>query len=428
MQRLSGRFAGLPGNMSKRREPQMKMGSLRDHFLGVAAKRLTAVDAEPKRSNQHEINTTSEMRKHFLGEVPQKFSAAYIYLGNDVLSAEDRATLYDTRMNQPHRGPEWRICYSSNPVTESMRENDSLFLAMDKGRRLHFIVAPGGSTSERQLSWLFDLQVGQNFKFSSKSIPFDDRELNLTAQYILDNIGIDAWQADPRTLDKITEQFGMEFPNTRDFSKLARQTCPDAPAEDDPDAALEMWIRREEAMFRRLEAKIVSPTIDDGFRDSQGMTDVTALVNFALSVINRRKSRAGQALEHHAEALFRAHGIRYVRGFVTEKGERPDFLFPSSDAYRSAPDAGAPNLAMLGVKVSCKDRWRQILAEASKIPCKHLLTVDKDITESQASKMQQSNLQIVIPTPLQVTYTDEQRVWFWSVRDFIQHVRQHAQE
>jgi len=65
MQRLSGRFAELPGNMSKRREPQMKMGSLRDHFLGVAAKRLTAVDAEPKRSNQHEINTTSEMRKHF---------------------------------------------------------------------------------------------------------------------------------------------------------------------------------------------------------------------------------------------------------------------------------------------------------------------------------------------------------------------------
>ncbi len=39
----------------------------------------------------------------------------------------------------------------------------------------------------------------------------------------------------------------------------------------------------------------------------------------------------GQSLEHHLEAVFRAHDIAYVRGAITENNQRPDFLFPSSE-------------------------------------------------------------------------------------------------
>lgn len=43
----------------------MKRGHLADYFEGVGVKRLSAVDAEPKASNQHEVGTTVKMRNDF---------------------------------------------------------------------------------------------------------------------------------------------------------------------------------------------------------------------------------------------------------------------------------------------------------------------------------------------------------------------------
>lgn len=50
----------------------MKRGQLSDWFEGVGVKRLSAVDAEPKTSNQHEVGTTVKMREDFLGETHQQ--------------------------------------------------------------------------------------------------------------------------------------------------------------------------------------------------------------------------------------------------------------------------------------------------------------------------------------------------------------------
>ncbi len=135
--------------------PAIKRGQLRDYFRGVGVKRLSAVDAEPKRSNQHEVGTTRKMRDHFLGEDRrQSFKSVYLWLGQNehTLSAEGTATHYDARERQSHRGPEWRLYYPSNPVTEAMREGDTLFLARHNDDRLFFIVSPRESSSEQQLS------------------------------------------------------------------------------------------------------------------------------------------------------------------------------------------------------------------------------------------------------------------------------------
>ena len=62
----------------------MRQGQLRDHFAGVGVKRLTAVVAEPARSNQHQVGTTRVMREQFLGEARyQRFAIIYIWLGQD---------------------------------------------------------------------------------------------------------------------------------------------------------------------------------------------------------------------------------------------------------------------------------------------------------------------------------------------------------
>ena len=146
----------------------MRYGQLNKYFTGVSVKRLTAVDAERDRSNQHEVGTTQDMRHQFLGEEgTQYYQTVYIWLGQDQdgFTIEDTATHSNVRKNKD-RSQEWRLYYPSNRVTEAMGVGDTLFLAMDKNKILYFIVAPAGSTSEHQLLWLFGLQPpGDSFEY-----------------------------------------------------------------------------------------------------------------------------------------------------------------------------------------------------------------------------------------------------------------------
>jgi len=401
----------------------VKYGQLRDHFRGVGAKRLSAVDAEPSSSNQHEIGTTKAMRQEFLGEDAKKdFPAVYIWLGKDAdaVTVHATATYYDARERNPDRAPEWRLYYPSNTVTEAMREGDSLFLALDRLGTLYFIVAPALSTSERQVSWLFGVKPGITFEV--RSFAEKGPDIDFAARFILDELGIEFDDPNASSLDTIVEPLGTSFPPTAELSKLARETLRDVSPLDDPDAALLAWLSHEEALFRRLERRIVSYRLEEGFVDSSG-ADVEGFISFSLSVHNRRKSRMGHSLEHHLEAVFVAYGVRYVRGAFTENRQKPDFLFPSLEAYAAAPANGAADLIMLGAKSSCKDRWRQVLAEATKIRRKHLLTLEPRISRTQTLQMEEHNLQLVVPEPIHITYAPSQRHWLWTLGDFIRAVK-----
>ena len=98
----------------------------------------------------------------------------------------------------------------------------------------------------------------------------------------------------------------------------------------------------------------------------KGFGSVDEFIALANSVSNRRKSRAGKSLELHLEHLFIEHGLRhFATQAVTEGNKKPDFLFPSAEAYHDT-EFPAENLRMLAVKTTCKDRWRQILNEANR--------------------------------------------------------------
>ena len=413
----------------------MTRGHLRDYFAGVGVKRLRAVDAEPKSSNQHEIGTTSEMRSQFLHtDGKERFKTIFVWLGDDqnCVTDEGCSTHYDTRSNQPHRSPEWRLYYQANRVTELMRQGDTLLLAMTPGRILYFIVAPDGSTSQRQVSWLFGFSASDSQPtgtlFVSREVKTDEPGLNFAARMILDQLGIEFKDPIARSIDTIIDPLGETFPKTAELSKLARESLGEVRADEDPDTALVEWLDREEAVFRRFERRIVSKRLqfDQGFLLGDGEADVDGFISFSLSIQNRRKSRMGYALENHLEAVFRAHHVSYVRGFSTENKHRPDFLFPSGEAYRAAPESGDPHLTMLGAKSSCKERWRQVLAEASKIQTKHLLTLEGGISEPQTHQMRELDLQLVVPRPIQDTYTADQRRWLWTLSDFIREVKRRA--
>jgi len=411
----------------------MKSGYLSEYFSGVWTKTLTKVDATTH-SNQHEIGDTDSdgtLLKKILGDQPRKgnnrLSARYIWLQDEqeTISEQGFLSWYDTREKQAHRAPEWRLYYQTNTITEYMTEGDRLYVARQKDGSVLFIVVPSDSSLGNQVAWLFGLSDQASLDFAAREIdPDDDTSiLDFLSRFILDEMGIEFEDPNANALDTIVERFGFKFPKTAEFSALARQTLPesDEAARDDPDSALMAWLNHEEALFRRLERKIVSRRLEEGFRTDDGM-DVDEFIRYSLGVQNRRKSRMGHSFENHLKAIFDANELSYASQLITEKGKKPDFVFPGGPQYFDKTFS-VDLLTMLAAKSTCKDRWPQVLPEAERIPQKHLVTLEPGISESQTQTMKASGVQLVVPSSLQVSYTNTQRSWLFAVSDFVDLVR-----
>ncbi len=171
-------------------------------------------------------------------------------------------------------------------------------------------------------------------------------------------------------------------------------------------------MEREEILFRTLERYLIADRLSHGFNN-----EVDEFISYSLSVQNRRKSRVGLALENHLEVIFQECSIRYKRTAATENKSKPDFLFPGAAEYHD-PAFDPVRLTMLGVKSTCKDRWRQVLAEANRIERKHLLTLETAISANQTDEMKDKKLQLVIPGGLHKTYTPAQREWLMNLSEF----------
>jgi hypothetical protein len=402
----------------------MRRGLLSDYFEGVAVKRLSAVEANVLRSNQHEFNSSKEL--HSLLGTPDrvKYHATFIWIGGEqeALSDEGFLTWYQSR-RPPRR--EHRLYFPTNAVCAAAAEGDALYIARRTDNTLMAIIVPAGSTIQNQLSWLFGLEEQPAFQFESVEISKDNAaELDFTARYILDELGLEVEEPEADRIDALIGKFGQTFPSTKVLSELARSSLPDVSAADDADAALMAWIDREEQLFRRLERHVVADRIKHGFHHDNE-TDVDGFMEFSKSVQNRRMKRAGLALEHHLEAVFEAHNIMFDRDVETENRNKPDFLFPGQKQYL---DASFPSsrLTMLGSKSTLKDRWRQVLSEADRIEQKHLLTLEPSISEHQTNEMKAKNLQLVLPKALHTTYRESQRTWLMTLCDFVTLVKARA--
>jgi hypothetical protein len=397
----------------------IRKGLLSDLFVGVVAKKLTLVETITPKSNQHEFQGTKPLKNLFGMEDRRGIQARFIWLAEEqaAISEDGFLSWSNVRKGKP-RAPEFHLYYSSNAVTEAMQPEDTMFLAIRPEGSALVVIAPAASTMQSQLLWLFGMSEQHTFGFEYRDIEHArPAELDFAARYILDELGIEFEEPEAGKLDALLERFGMEFPTTRAFSELARTSLPLIDARDDADKVLMAWIEQEELLFRRLERRIVAERLRSGFM-VEHQADVDGFLKFSLSVQNRRKSRAGQSLENHLEALFTANKIRFSRGAETENRNRPDFLFPGKDEYQSNAFP-QERLTMLGAKSTLKDRWRQVLAEARRIERKHLVTIEPGISEAQTDQMQSEKLQLVIPTALQVTFHEKQRSWLLSLSDFM---------
>jgi len=393
----------------------MKQGYLSQYFKGVAVKRLKAVEARPEISNQHEFNGVGALAAVLGDAIPKRrFDATFFYLNDDdpePIEAEGFVTWYDARENNPKRS-EKRLYFPSTSVSENANEGDLLLIAKKPDDSLIVIVAEAESTIENQLLWLMGESDLTHPGFSVKGeIENDQVKLDFISRLILEQVGIEATETDENYLEQMLKAFDGKFPETAVLSRFVRDSLKLNPL-DDPDGVLVAWYEKEFILFRTLEEYFLGSKIKDGF------PSVKEFLDLSLSVQNRRKSRAGSALQNHLTPIFQAYGLKFDTQGVTENKQKPDFLFPGAKEYHDAGFSG-DRLLMLGAKTSCKDRWRQVLAEAARIPEKHLCTLEAGISENQTNQMIAHQLRLVVPKQYHSTYSTAQQNWLLSLRDFV---------
>lgn len=215
----------------------------------------------------------------------------------------------------------------------------------------------------------------------------------------------------------------VDFPASEDMSDAARHienTVHDH-VEDiqaNPDRKLISWTDMEYRLFKALEHDRYKNLIFKGF------TSVDEFVKVANIVLNRRKSRAGKSLEHHLAAIFDGNELEYSAQVVTEGNKKPDFIFPSKEAYHNS-DFSVDKLISLAAKTTCKDRWRQVLNEADRLKGKpkYLCTLQQGISGAQMDEMQAENVILVVPKPYIKTYPIDRQDRIWTLSRFVQYVR-----
>jgi hypothetical protein len=276
------------------------------------------------------------------------------------------------------------------------------------------IVAEKDSAIERQLLWLFGLSDFSHPGFSIRSeLETDQDRISFATRIVLEQLGIEPEEEAPNYLDEMLSRFNGAFPKTIVFSAYARQTIRDVHAADDPDAALIAWMEREEVLFRTFEKHLLGNKLQKISVDA----DTDAFLKLSLSIQNRRKSRAGSALENHLEQVFKDNNLTFSRTAITENNSKPDFIFPGITQYRDC-DFPTARLTMIGAKTTCKERWRQVITEAARISTKHLITLEPGISENQTAEMQHEQVQLVVPKVLHETYSVKQKLWLMNLADF----------
>lgn len=212
-----------------------------------------------------------------------------------------------------------------------------------------------------------------------------------------------------------------DFPSGEEFSEATRrilQTCVRKFADLPCDHALIRAIETEYQLFQSVE-RIVCQNLVAGrlFRN------IDEFIQTALSILNRRKARAGRSFENHVDYLLTAARIPHKMRPALGADGRPDILIPSEEAYRD-PRWPEDRLFVIGLKTTCKDRWRQVLNEGRRVQAKHILTLQQGITANQLREMHDAKVSLVVPKPLHAKYPKDWQNSLIDLTGFIETVRQ----
>lgn len=387
-------------------------GRLIEHFVGVGAKRISATEAAKAGiSHGHELSASGPVLE-MLGRQRTEFPCTYLYFTESAdeggyLEDVSTVTLYDAREHVAHRGPEWRLYYpyGCEPM-ESMGPGDYCWVALRSSGEVVIAVAESASSTARQLDRLF----GTELRMDESSAPsrarqfalFDlaeagDENLDLADADLLLALGVAPTMETEDRLSEMIERFGGVYPlpGTKAFTEYVRGVCAIENAREDPDTALAVWMSTTNELYFAYERHVLQPILDEELAN-RTYVDIDAFFRLATRFKNARFSRVGASFEHHIAAILDAAGLRYVQPRRMRDGSKPDFLLPTLDAYA---DADMPDelLTFLAAKTTTKERWRQIVTEATRVSVRHLITLDRELNADVLDAMAENSVEPVLP-------------------------------
>jgi hypothetical protein len=208
------------------------------------------------------------------------------------------------------------------------------------------------------------------------------------------------------------------FPTGAWMADSARQgvtNCQKSPSKS-PDSTLLKWLAAEYHLFRLIERKLCLSEIAGPFNE------IDDFISKAATIMNRRKSRAGHSLENHVGHLLKLEGIVFDGQARIDGKVRPDILIPGKAEYEN-PSFPDERLLVVGLKTTCKDRWRQILSEGKRVKEKHLITLQEAISKDQLSEMKSANVTLVVPEKFHGGYDTSTGIRLLSIGDFVEKVK-----
>jgi hypothetical protein len=216
-----------------------------------------------------------------------------------------------------------------------------------------------------------------------------------------------------------------DFPSGDVFSETTRRilnACIKRYPKLAPDEALLRSIETEYQLFQFVERVVCQNAVAGKL-----FRDIDDFIHTALSILNRRKARAGRSFENHVEHLLTQAGIPHKMRPALGADGRPDIIIPSEEAYFD-PAWPDEKLFVIGLKTTCKDRWRQVLNEGRRVRTKHILTLQQGITANQLSEMQAARVSLVVPSALHSKYPKEWQPALLDVQGFIRVAKQRLAE
>lgn len=180
------------------------------------------------------------------------------------------------------------------------------------------------------------------------------------------------------------------------------------------DDMLMHCLRSEFRLFRVVEHRLRFALAKGPF------ASIDEFVRAAHTILQSRKSRAGRSLENHIDYLLTKAGIPHdvrpaIEGF-------PDVVIPGKREYENLLFP-ADRLCVVGIKTTCKDRWRQLLNEAPRVPRKHLLTTQPSISRKQLESMRDANLTLVVPSSIQHAYPKDSGIQMLTIDEFVRDLK-----
>lgn len=378
-------------------------------FVFAATRLLSNVDVDATRSNQHELGGCAVLRNFLVADgrlrpdqTEEQLSVTVVAAGygEEAETVESTLTLYDARRNDETRSPEWRLYYPAGSEVERILQTVAIpgdqitYAVPDVGPDLVLLIIAQASGWSQNLAQIFPGSPTERLTRIATDL-LEMGQGNAQMHLVLDELGLTP-SPEPDALEWLLEQPELwdgisfdTFPSTATMARLGLRWCEDAVRGLQVDDRVMRRLDAESELFFALEAYLALPRFED-------CKSVAEYVVLSKSVLQRRSSRRGRSFELHLATAFAEEGVAFEAQVLMPEGERVDFLFPSLSHYLN-PAVDAEFLVVANAKTTARERWRQMAQEAKRIEQKHLITIDRNLTDAVVLEMNSRGIIPVIP-------------------------------